>query len=124
MPHFGNVPAERAAIESTYEGLCIVKEMQNVKDPVSGKTRQQPVMVLSAEPCALSQSSLPAATQTVTADQVSYDAKLFISPDVVIKPGSRVTVTQDGMVFEGEQTGKPFRYPTHQEIKLKEILNA
>lgn len=121
---FGNVIAERAAIESTYEGLATVYEKQDVKDPVTGKTRQQPVMVLEAEPCALSQSSLPTATQTVTADQVNYDAKLFISPDVVIKPGSRITVLQDGMTFEGEQAGKPFRYPTHQEIKLKEVLNA
>ncbi|MDH6371764.1 endonuclease YncB(thermonuclease family) [Paenibacillus sp. PastF-3] len=123
MP-FGNVIDERLAIESTYEGLATVFEIQDVKDPVTRKTRQQPVMVLAAEPCALSQTSLPASTQTVTADQVNYDAKLFISPDVVIKPGSRITIVQDGMTFEGEQAGKPFRYPTHQEIKLKEVLNA
>lgn len=124
MPSFGNIAAERVAMESTYEGLCTVFEMQNVKDPVSGKTRQQPVMVLSAEPCALSQSSLLAATQTVTADQINYDAKLFISPDVIIKPGSRITVVQNGMIFEGEQAGQPFRYATHQEIKLREVKNA
>jgi hypothetical protein len=124
MPSFGNIPAERAAIESTYEGLCTVSEMKDEKDPVSGKTRQQPVIALLNEPCALSQSSLPATTQTVTVNQVSYDAKLFISPDVTIKSGSRITVVQNGMVFEGEQAGKPFRYPTHQEIKLKEVLNA
>jgi hypothetical protein len=124
MPQFGNIPAERAAIESTYEGLATVYEMQNVKDLVTRKTRQQLVMTLAAEPCALSQTSLPASTQTVTVNQVDYDAKLFISPDVTINPGSRITVVQNGMVFEGEQAGKPFRYPTHQEIKLKEILNA
>ncbi|MEK4854794.1 hypothetical protein NST04_33500 [Paenibacillus sp. FSL H7-0756] len=124
MPSFGNIPAERAAIESTYEGLCAVFEMQNVKDSVTGKTRQQPVPVLIDEPCALSQSSLPAATQTVTADQINYDAKLFISPDVVVKPGSRITVLQNGMEFKGEQAGKPFRYATHQEIKLREVKNA
>ncbi|WP_342480050.1 ABC transporter ATP-binding protein [Paenibacillus sp. FSL L8-0340] len=121
---FGNIPAERAAIESTYEGLATVFEMQNVKDPETGKTRQQPVMVLNEEPCALSQTSLPSSTQTVTVNQVNYDGKLFISPDVIIQPGSRITVTQNGMLFHGEQTGKAFRYPTHQEIKLKEILNA
>lgn len=98
--------------------------MKDVKDPVSGKTRQQPVIVFADEPCGLSQSSLPATTQTVTADQVNYDAKLFISPDVTIKPGSRITVQQNGMEFKGEQTGKAFRYATHQEIKLKEVLNA
>ncbi|WP_340034034.1 ABC transporter ATP-binding protein [Paenibacillus sp. FSL H3-0302] len=124
MPQFGNIPAERAAVESTYEGLCTVSEMKDVKDPVAGKTRQQTIIVLANEPCGLSQSSLPAATQTVTADQVNYDAKLFISPDVTIKPGSRITVQQNGMEFKGEQAGKAFRYVTHQEIKLKEVLNA
>ncbi|WP_339246888.1 ABC transporter ATP-binding protein [Paenibacillus sp. FSL R10-2796] len=124
MVSFGNIPAERLAIESTYEGLCTVSEMKDVKDPLSGKTRQQPIIILANEPCALSQSSLPAATQTVTADQINYDAKLFISPDITIKPGSRITVQQNGMEFKGEQTGKAFRYATHQEIKLKEVLNA
>ncbi|MEK4355194.1 ABC transporter ATP-binding protein [Paenibacillus sp. FSL R5-0475] len=121
---FGMVAAERAALESTYEGLCTVSEMKDAKDPVSGKTRQQPFVVLADEPCGLSQSTLPSATQTVTSDRVEYDAKLFISPDVTIKPGSQITVVQNGMVFEGEQAGKPFRYATHQEIKLKEVLNA
>ncbi|WP_339316880.1 ABC transporter ATP-binding protein [Paenibacillus sp. FSL R10-2734] len=121
---FGMVAAERAALESTYEGLCTVSEMKDVKDPVSGKTRQQPVVVLADEPCGLSQSTLPSATQTVTSDKVEYDAKLFISPDVTIKPGSRITVQQNGMEFKGEQAGKAFRYATHQEIKLKEVLNA
>lgn len=124
MPSFGNIPAERAALESTYEGLCAVSEMRNVKDPVTGKTRQQAVLVLADEPCALSQSSLPVATQTVTADQINYDAKLFISPDVFIQPGSRIRVEQNGMVFQGEQAGQPFRYATHQEIKLREVKNA
>ncbi|OME58369.1 hypothetical protein BSK59_08550 [Paenibacillus odorifer] len=118
------VAAERAALESTYEGLCTVSEMKDVKDPVTGKTRQQTIIVLANEPCGLSQSSLPAATQTVTADQINYDAKLFISPDITIKPGSRITVQQNGMEFKGEQAGKAFRYATHQEIKLKEVLNA
>ncbi|OMD04734.1 ABC transporter ATP-binding protein [Paenibacillus sp. FSL R5-0636] len=124
MVSFGNIPAERLAIESTYEGLCTVSEMKDVKDPVSGKTRQEPVVVFADEPCGLSQSTLPSATQTVTSDRVEYDAKLFISPDVTIKPGSRITVQQNGMEFKGEQAGKPFRYATHQEIKLKEVLNA
>ncbi|MGE7613519.1 ABC transporter ATP-binding protein [Paenibacillus sp. NPDC101420] len=121
---FGMVAAERAALESTYEGLCTVSEMKDVKDPVSGKTRQEPVVVFADEPCGLSQSTLPSATQTVTSDRVEYDAKLFISPDVTIKPGSRITVQQNGMEFKGEQAGKAFRYATHQEIKLKEVLNA
>lgn len=35
MVSFGNIPAERLAIESTYEGLCTVSEMKDLKDPVN-----------------------------------------------------------------------------------------
>ena len=123
MP-FGNVAAERAAIEMTYDGRCTVTEYQQVKDSVTKATRQQAVMVLEDQPCALSQTSSRPATGTATDNTIDYDAKLFISPDVTIKAGSRIVVVQDGMTFEGEQAGKPFRYPTHQEIALKEIDRA
>jgi hypothetical protein len=124
MPQFGNIPAERAAIESTYEGLATVYEMQNVKDPGNPEDAATTGYDVGSRAVRTLSNLLPASTQTVTVNQVDYDAKLFISPDVTINPGSRITVVQNGMVFEGEQAGKPFRYPTHQEIKLKEILNA
>ncbi|MFH5185729.1 hypothetical protein ACHHV8_25485 [Paenibacillus sp. TAB 01] len=124
MP-FGNVAAERAAIEMTYDGRCTVTEYRQVKDPVTKATRQQAVTVLEDQPCALSQTSLRAAQRTATDNTIDYDAKLFISPDITIKAaGSRIVVVQDGMTFEGEQAGKPFRYPTHQEIMLKDTGRA
>ncbi|GAA4828004.1 hypothetical protein GCM10023310_00870 [Paenibacillus vulneris] len=123
MP-FGNVAAERAALEWTYDGLCTVSEFKPVKDPKNGAMRQQSVVVLENQPCALSQSSLPAAYKTDTDNALDYDAKLFISSDVTIKAGSNIRVVQDGMDYEFEQTGEPFRYPTHQEIKLKRKARA
>ncbi|MEK3722307.1 ABC transporter ATP-binding protein [Paenibacillus sp. FSL H8-0034] len=121
---FGNVAAERAAIEMTYEGLCTVTEFQTIKDPITKASRQRAIPVLLNQPCALSQTSLPSTGRTDAANEINYDAKLFIAPEVTIKAGSVIHVSQDGMVFEGEQTGKPFRYPTHQEIKMKEISKA
>jgi hypothetical protein len=121
---FGNVSAERAAIEMTYEGRCTVTELQSVKDPVTKGTGQQRVIVLQDEPCAVSQTSLRGVISTDTDNSLDYDAKLFISPDVIIKAGSEINVIQDGMDTRFQQVGKPFRYPTHQEIMLNEVGRA
>ena len=44
--------------------------------------------------------------------------KLFISPDVLIKAGSKIIVTQHGRTTEYSNSGVPAVYPTHQEIML------
>ena len=123
MP-FGNPELERMAIESTYDGFCTVTEFQQVKDPVTNVTKQKLVVVLKDQPCALSQATLAPARSGDTNNAIDYDAKLFISPDITIKAGSRIRVLQDGMDYEFEETGEPFRYPTHQEIKLKRVDRA
>ncbi|CAH1202970.1 hypothetical protein PAECIP111891_02180 [Paenibacillus allorhizoplanae] len=121
---FGNVAAERAAIEMTYEGRCTVTELQLVKDPVTKVTGQQRVIALLDEPCAVSQTALRGVTSTDTDNTIDYDAKLFISPDVSIRAGSEINVIQDGMDIRFQQVGKPFRYTTHQEIMLNEVGRA
>lgn len=123
MP-FGNPELERMAIESTYDGLCTVTEFQQVKDPLTKVTKQKQVVVLEDQPCALSQATLASARSSDTNNAIDYDAKLFISPDITIKAGSRIRVVQDGMDYEFVETGEPFRYPTHQEIKLKRVDRA
>jgi len=45
--------------------------------------------------------------------------KLFISPGVVIKEGSKITVSREGMEFVYASSGVPALYPTHQEIMLE-----
>lgn len=121
---FGNVALERKAIELTYEGLCTVTEYRQVKNPDTRETEQKEVTVLENQPCALSQTSLAAPQQAETTNNLAYDAKLFISPDITFHSGSKIRVIQDGMDYEFEQTGEPFRYPTHQEIKMKRIDRA
>ena len=44
---------------------------------------------------------------------------LFISPDVVIEPGSKIVVTQNGKTVAYKQSGEPALYNTHQEIILE-----
>lgn len=111
--------AARKAIESTYAGTVTVSEYQKVKDPVTHLTGYKEVVVLENQPCKLSFESITTAIQTGTATTISQAVKLFISPDVTIKPGSKLIITQTGVTTEYSSSGVPAVYPTHQEIMLE-----
>lgn len=116
--------AARKAIESTYTGLLTVTEYQAVKDPVTHITKNQKVVVLENQPCKMSFETITTAIQTETAAIISQAVKLFVSPDVTIKAGSMITVTQNGVTTEYTSSGVPAIYPTHQEIMLELSDNA
>lgn len=108
----------RKAIESTYRGLVTVTEQRKVKDPVTKLTEESDVIVLENQPCKLSFENIKAAVQSDSAASVSQVIKLFVSPDVSIKAGSKITVTQTGITTDYAYSGVPAVYPTHQEIVL------
>ena len=84
--------AARKALERMYQGRATVIEYQKVKDEW-GMTNFQEVTVLEDQPCKLSFETLTSSTGDPVAT-VSQSVKLFISPDVVIKAGSKIIVTQ------------------------------
>lgn len=86
--------AARKALERMYQGRATVIEYQKVKDEW-GMTNFQEVTVLEDQPCKLSFETLTSSTGDPVAT-VSQSVKLFISPDVVIKAGSKIIVTQHG----------------------------
>jgi len=109
----------RTAIEILYTGLCDIYEYQPVKDPVSKITKHQPVPMLTNQPCKLSFSKINSANQTETAASIAVTAKLFISPDIQIKPGSKLVVAQNGKSFEYKNSGEPAFHSSHQEVMLE-----
>ena len=84
------------AQEDTYDGRCTVTEQQKVKDPKTKITTEKDVTVLEDEPCRLSYSSVSAVDQTESAAKTAQVIKLFLSPDVTVRPGAKITVTQAG----------------------------
>lgn len=112
----------RAAIEATYTGTCNV--YTSSKKKVDGETKIVFSCVLEGQPCALSQTKVTAANQTDINAEVKDTYKLFIAPEFDIPPGSKMTVDQEGMTYKLEQSGKPFKYDTHQEIMLVEESDA
>ena len=87
--------AARKAIESTYFGVLMVTEMQKVKDERSKLTNDEEVVVLENQPCKLSFEKLQTAIQSDSAATITQGTKLFVSPDISIKAGSKITVSQD-----------------------------
>jgi hypothetical protein len=57
---------------------------------------------------------------------VTKVTKIFVAPDIPIKEGSKLVVTQDGVTNTYERSGMPSVYPTHQEVTVNiiEKVNA
>lgn len=111
--------AARMAIESTYEGICSIVEYGDILDEKTKITSQGEVTVLEDQPCRLSFETISAASQTDTAANVSQKTKLFLCPDVTVKSGSKIIVTQNGVTTEYSASGEPAVYFSHQEIMLE-----
>lgn len=109
----------RKAIESTYDGVVTVEEFKKIKDESTKLTASKAVVVLENQPCRLSFEGLQAVNQSKSAASVTQTTKLFISPDVTIKAGSKMTVTQAGKTTVYTHSGIPAVYDTHQEIILE-----
>lgn len=112
------IKAARKAIENTYIGVVTVTEHKKVKDPITKLTEYQDVVVLSDQPCKVSFEKINTAIQSESAATVAQITKLFISPDITIKAGSKITVTQTGITTDYTCSGIPAVYQTHQEIML------
>jgi hypothetical protein len=108
----------RKAIESLYEGTCTVTEYRKITDPISHLTSFREIVTFTDQPCRLSFESLPAVNQTDSTAVQTQVTKLFISPDVTIKPNSKITVTQAGITREYKASGVPPAHISHQEITL------
>lgn len=111
--------AARKAIESTYEGVCSIVEYGDVLDEQTKITSQGEIVVLEGQSCKLSFETISAANQSDTASSVSQRTKLFISPEITVKSGSKIVVTQNGVTTEYSASGEPAVYFSHQEIMLE-----
>lgn len=108
----------RRAIEKTYTDLCTVTEFE--KFTKGNKTTAFRENVKYSDiPCRLSLESKNAAAGTGTVTNISQSVMLFVSPDVEIKAGSKITVKHDGVSTDYKQSGFPAVFKTHREIPLE-----
>lgn len=111
----------RAEIEKTYIGTCDVIEYGNIVSN-SAFTKKGETTVYSGIPCRLSYNRFnnmyPSATSE-TAASASQQIKLFLAPETIIKSGSKIVVTQNGVTTAFKSSSAPSYYVSHQEITLE-----
>ncbi|GIP55955.1 ABC transporter ATP-binding protein [Paenibacillus vini] len=106
----------RASLEETYEDRASIKRWEKTK--VNGETKLDWALKLADVPCRISQKALASNGQTETVNKITYETKLFISPDIEVLQGDLIEVMR-GSQMRMYTAGEPFPYPTHQEISLQ-----
>ena len=108
----------RKEIESNYDSVCDIIEQQSVVENNITKNKKE-VTVESEKPCRVSFEDIYANTETDTETKKNQKIKLFIAPELVIKPGSKIVVKGRGRTTTYKNSGEPAIYNTHQEIMLE-----
>lgn len=109
----------KTAIQSLWKGLCTIIVNQEVKDPITKRTEFKEVELFIDEPCRLSFQTISSTNSGSSATTIAQKAKLFISSDLNIPPGSKIVVTQNNRTTEYQNSGEPAVYSNHQEITLE-----
>ena len=112
------VLSARKAIESQYDGYCDIVEYQEVLKDKSTITSHKEVIIKKNIPCKISFEDIYSNTETNNESVVATKVKLFIAPEIDIKPGSKIIVNQKNRITEYKNSGEPAVYDTHQEIML------
>ena len=109
----------RKALESLYDGKCTIIEHHKVKKENKSIGFEE-VVVLEDVPCRLSFKTINNTNQTGTgASAVAQITKVFLAPEIKVKTGSKLTITQNGVTTEYKSSGEPAFYSTHQEIVIE-----
>ncbi len=107
----------RKSIELGYIGTCNIIEFKEVLNEDKSSSFQE-VIVYEDIPCKLSFSNSTTTNDNGTASSVNQIVKLFIAPEILIKPNSKIVVNQNNIVETYSNSGQPLTFSTHQEIML------
>ena len=125
----------KAAVESLYSGTCTVTVSAPTFDEITKQTSNTVTTLFADQPCRLSFISAPPSDKLVATSQtlihsdtprahfVDQQIKLFIDPSLSIPPGSKISVTQNGLTQYFKSSGAPAVYSSHQEIELIRLDN-
>lgn len=109
--------ATRQAIESQYDAICNIIEYQ--PKIINKITNFVEVTVNEKQPCKISFEEVYVNNQTDNESKVTAKIKLFIAPELEIKPGSKIVATKRGKTTIYQSSGEAAVYDTHQEIMLQ-----
>lgn len=118
MPDVVNPIPKTDALALLWIGKATIYEYQEVTDPDTFQTTTKPVAVYTDEPCRISYSTEQVTNINTGIAEVVQRTKLFISPEIEIKTGSLIEVTQHGRTNTYKRTSEPAVYTNHQEITI------
>ena len=107
----------KSAIEHLYDGVATIEEVRKRKNEKNIMVTEW-VVVATDLPCRVSYKTLVPAVESDTADTIAQAITLFTSPDIIVLPGSRITVRQRGREMKFSCSGIPAVYDSHQEIPM------
>ena len=105
-------------LSALWSGKCTIYEYRAITDENNYQTTHELVPVIEDEPCRLSYKKEQATNIANGAAIISQSITLFIRPDIIIKEGSVIDITQHGVTTRYKGSGKPSIYTNHQEIVL------
>lgn len=106
-------------LKSLWIGKCTIYEFEDIVDPNTYQSKLTKVEKVVNEPCRVSYNR-EAITNTVNGVPViAQGITLFIRPDLEIKPGSVIEVTQHNKTTKYKGSSQPTIYTNHQEISLE-----
>lgn len=113
------VVAVRKAIEMTYDCTCdVIQEEKYKKENKS--TGFKEIKIFENKKCKLSFETVTKDSKDDIKATIVQVTKLFIAPEITIKPGSRIEVTNVlGVKTIYKSSGQPGIHQTHQEIVLE-----
>ncbi|MGG4449648.1 DUF6093 family protein [Brevibacillus porteri] len=123
-----NYERHRRQIERLYEDKCTIYRYEKVTDPETEETTLKPVAVYADQPCRISQKALGTNNQTEAQNDIRYETKLFIAPELEIKQGDMIEAVKGRITAMGwkaigparkYEAGEPFLYPSHQEVSIQ-----
>ena len=104
-------------LESTYFDRCIIKRKEKIKNPNTGVTETEEVIIAEDVKCALSTHNSNNAILVDGVGKVVQIHKLFLNPNINLQEGDIVEVTSMGKISI-YLASKPFYYSSHSETLL------
>ena len=98
---------------------CTIYEFESTVDPETHQTTQKEVAVVIDEPCRVSYNREQATDIRSGAAVTSQSVTLFLRPDLTVKPGSVIEVTQHDRTTKYKGSSLTALYTNHQEIILE-----
>lgn len=106
------------AIKKLWTGVCTVKTYVTATDEKTGRETSSEKIIFEKLPCRISFENTGALVQSDSAYPTVQTITLFSARDTDIPPGSKITVTQNGVTADYERSGVPAVYSTHRETPL------